>query len=810
MPPRRVRVQVAGTVQGVGFRPFVHRLAAELGLRGFVLNDPSGAVVEAEGDPARLEELIKRIPAEAPPLAVIDALAVEPRAPRDERGFRIAASEAGGQPDAVLAADAATCEECLEELFDPADRRHRYPFVTCTNCGPRFTIARGVPYDRARTTMASFRMCAACRREYEDPLDRRFHAQANACPDCGPHATLVDRAGRPLRSEEADATALAAAHLAAGRIVAVKGLGGYHLACRADDAETVATLRARKHRADRPFALMAPGLAAARSLVDLGASDEDLLTGPRRPIVIAPRRRGAAVAEEVAPGSAELGVMLPYTPLHHLLLADLGAPLVMTSGNLSDEPIAYRDDDALRRLAQIADLLLVHDRPIRIRSDDSVVRSARPRAPNVMIRRSRGYVPEALGLSRESRPLLAVGAELKSVFCLASGRRAFVGQHIGDLTTYETLISFREGIAHFERACGIRPEVVAHDLHPDYLSTAYARERSEAERIGVQHHHAHLAACLAEHGEPGVAVGAIYDGFGLGLDGTAWGGELLFGAVDSFERFAALWPVRLPGGDAAAREPWRMACAWLAASLGEEVPEVPAALQPQVAPDRWERVARLAASGLASPPTSSAGRLFDAVAALCGLRATVTHEGQAAAELEWAADPREGGAYPLPVIREAPSSSPHRPASRGTQTGSTPFHPPEPTCLGPATASAPLPALSTRAASRLPAVLDARETIRALVADLNRGIDVATVAGRFHNGLALGTAEACAAEAARRGTELVVLSGGVFQNALLLERTKGRLERAGLRVLVPERLPPNDGGIAFGQAAVAAAQRSDT
>jgi hydrogenase maturation protein HypF len=769
MADRRVRVRVIGTVQGVGFRPYVHRLASELGLGGFVLNEPAGVLIEAEGPPPLVEELLARLPNEAPPLSEIERFAVEHLALCGERAFRIAASEAGAEPRPLLSPDAATCEECLAELFDSADRRHRYPFINCTNCGPRFTIARRLPYDRAATTMASFEMCAECRREYEDPEDRRFHAQANACPECGPQAVLVDRAGRPIVPEAGqDPVAAAARAVLAGRVVAVKGLGGYHLACRADDRDAVAALRERKHREEKPFALMVPDLLAARRLVELGPLDEALLTGRRRPIVIGPRRAIAAVAEAVAPESPELGVMLPYSPLHHLLLDEAGTPLVMTSGNLSDEPIAHRDEDALRRLAPIADLLLVHDRPIQTRTDDPVVRSTRGAGPPIVIRRSRGYVPEALELPLGSPPLLAVGAELKSTFCLAAGRRAFVGHHIGDLRTYETLVAFREGIAHFERTFGIAPEVVAHDLHPDYLSTSYAQELDCPTRVPVQHHHAHLAACLAEHGEPGPAVGAIYDGTGFGLDGTPWGGELLVGDLGSFQRFARLLPVALPGGDAAVREPWRMACVWLAAALGEESPPLPAALHGQVDADRWEEVASLAAAGLASPPTSSAGRLFDAVASLCGLRARAVYEGQAAMELEWAADRSERAAYPLPLVEGSVSvaTGPDEPAR--------------------------------------PAALDARETIRSMLADLERGTGVSTVAARFHNALAAGTADACAAEAARRAIEVVALSGGVFQNTLLLDRTRTLLEQRGLRVLVPERLPPNDGGIAFGQAAVAA------
>jgi hydrogenase maturation protein HypF len=764
MADRRVRVQVTGTVQGVGFRPFVHRLAHDLGLRGFVLNRPGGALLEAEGEPAGVDELLARLAGEAPPLARIERLAVEPLVPLGEHGFRIVASAPGTRAQAVLSADAATCDECLEELFDSSNRRHRYPFITCTNCGPRFTIARGLPYDRATTTMSHFEMCPQCRREYEDPGDRRFHAQANACPQCGPVARLVDRAGRPVdEGAGQDPVAAAAQALRNGKIVAVKGLGGYQLACRADLPDAVSALRERKHREAKPFAVMAPDLEAARDLVELGSAEEALLAGPRAPIVIAPRRPGAPVAAEVAPRSSELGVMVPYSPLHHLLLGEARTTLVMTSGNLSDEPIAHRDEDALRWLTRIADLLLVHDRPIRTRSDDSVLRSTGDDGrPPLIIRRSRGYVPEALELPCSSPPLLAVGAELKSAFCLAAGERAFVGPHVGDLRTYETLIAFREGISAFERMFGIAPEVVAHDLHPDYLSTAYARERHGVSLVGVQHHHAHLAACLAEHGEPGPVVAAVYDGSGLGTDGTVWGGELLVGGLASSSRFARLYPVPLPGGDAAAREPWRMACTWLAASLEVALPSLPPALEHQVDADRWEGVARLSASGVASPPTSSAGRLFDAAAALCGLRARVSHEGQAATELEWVADRGERGAYPLPLL--------------ASQDG------------------------------QVPAALDARETVRALVDDLGRGREVTTVAARVHNGLAHGTAEALVREADRRGIGLAVLTGGVFQNALLLRRTRSLLEARGLRVLVPERLPPNDGGIAFGQAAAAAAR----
>jgi hydrogenase maturation protein HypF len=742
---RRVRARVDGVVQGVGFRPYVHRLTRELGLGGFVRNDEHGVVLEIEGVPEAVTRFLERLPRDAPPLARIERVVGEEIAPRGETRFAIETSQAAGAGRAQVAPDVATCADCLRELRDPADRRHRYPFVNCTNCGPRFTIVRGVPYDRSRTTMAGFTMCDACRAEYEDPLDRRFHAQPNACPACGPQLRLAGASGDPL--------AVVSAALRDGAIVAVKGLGGFHLACRADDEAAVAALRARKHREDKPFALMAADLEAARALVHLGADSAALLTAPARPIVLAPRRPGAAVAAAVAPGARELGVMLPYSPLHHLLLDDTGTTLVMTSGNVSDEPIAYGDEDALDRLGAIADLFLLHDRPIHTRTDDSVLRVVRGR-PQVL-RRSRGHVPAALDLGVDAPvAVLACGAELKSTFCLARGRRAWVGHHVGDLRNEATLRSFTEGVAHFERLFAVTPQVVAHDLHPDYLSTRYALERDELAPVGVQHHHAHLAACLAEHGETGPAVGAIFDGAGWGLDGTSWGGELLAGDLCGFERVGHLWPAPLPGGDRAAREPWRMACAWLVAA-GDREPALPRSLSGRVDPARWRAVASMARGGLAAPPTTSAGRLFDAVAALCGLRAENRYEGQAAIELEAAAWRDEGGAYELPQVG---------------------------------------------------ADLDARALVRAVCADLGAGAPVGAVAARFHAGVARAVAAWLAWAAGERGIGTAVLSGGVFQNALLLETTAAELARRGLRVLTPEALPPNDGGIAYGQAAVAAAR----
>ena len=764
---RRVRARVEGTVQGVGFRPYVYRLAAELGLGGYILNDERGVLLEVEGPPGAVARFLERLPEEAPPLAAVERVETEEEDPRGESEFAIGASARAGEPEALVSPDSATCPDCIAELLDPGDRRHRYPFINCTNCGPRFTIVGGVPYDRPLTTMAGFEMCPRCRAEYEDPLDRRFHAQPNACPECGPRARLADRDGNEL--ESADPVAAAAAALLDGRIVAIKGIGGYHLACRADDERAVAALRSRKHREDKPFALMAGDVAGAGELVELDERERELLAGRERPIVIARRRPGAAVAPSVAPASPDLGVMLPYSPLHILLLADAGVPLVMTSGNVSNEPIAYRDDDALARLGRIADLFLLHDRPIETRTDDSVLRSlaapARVTAAMgpLMMRRSRGFVPESVAMPVDAPPLLACGAELKNTFCLAKGRRAWVGHHIGDLENYETLTSFREGVEHFQRLFAVEPAAVVHDLHPDYLSTRYALEREGVEHLAVQHHHAHLAACLAEHGELGPAIGAIYDGTGYGPDETIWGGELLAGGLGGYERAGLLWPVRLPGGAAAIRQPWRMACAWLAQAAGEESPAIPAALSGTVEPERWEEVCRLLRSGVASPPTKSMGRLFDAVAAICGVRATVNYEGQAAAELEAAADLGEGRDYPLPLIEAGPD--------RGGAL-----------------------------------LLYARELIAAVSEDAAAGASLPEISARFHNAVAKATARALATEAERRGIGLVVLSGGVFQNRLLLERTWELLAPSGLRVLVPRLLPPNDGGISFGQAAIAAAR----
>ncbi|MEV4527268.1 carbamoyltransferase HypF [Streptosporangium sp. NPDC049304] len=765
----RVRIRVEGIVQGVGFRPHVHVLARRLSLSGWVGNDDRGVFIEAEGEPGDLARFRKGLRDQAPPLAAIHRLTATEIPVRGDRGFRVVASREGNHRFTLVSSDVATCDDCLSELFDPADRRHRHPFVNCTNCGPRFTIIRDVPYDRTATTMAGFAMCGECEREYLDPSDRRFHAQPICCPACGPVLRLLEGGSHvqePLTGHPgerldggADPIVAAARVLRAGGVLAVKGLGGYHLAVDATDEEAIRILRSRKRREERPFAVMVPDLRTARALCELDAEGERLLTGSRRPIVLLPRRPGAAVAEAVAPGDRRLGLMLPYTPVHHLLAAELARPYVLTSGNLSDEPIAYRDGDALARLAGVADAFLTHDRPIHARADDSVLLAVGGGA--MPLRRSRGYAPEPLWLSPPARrAVLACGAELKSTFCLARQEHAFVSHHLGDLENYETLCSFTEGIEHLRRLLGITPALVAHDLHPEYLSTKYALDLEvpgSVDLTGVQHHHAHIASCLADNRECGPVIGVAFDGLGYGTDGTIWGGEFLVADLAGFTRAGRLAPVPMPGGTAAIRQPWRMAAAHLHAAYGDALPEdLPVRVRHG---PRWDEVVAVAESGTNSPLTSSAGRLFDAVAAILGLRDTAGYEGQAAIALEQCADPVEKGAYRARIVDDGQL-------------------------------------LTIRAA----------DLVRAVVEDTRAGAVPALVAARFHNGLAAAAARVCARLCEDTGLGTVALSGGVFQNRLLLDGLVTALRLHGLRVLTHRAVPPNDGGISFGQAAVAAAR----
>jgi hydrogenase maturation protein HypF len=789
----RIAIRVEGIVQGVGFRPFVYSLATSLSLTGLVGNNVDGVFAEVEGDSAAVQKFLLRLEQQAPPLARIERITTSDLNPTGSADFIIAPSEPARAlaRRTLVSADTATCADCLAELADPADRRFGYPFINCTNCGPRFTIVQDVPYDRAQTTMSPFEMCQQCAAEYHDPADRRFHAQPVCCPACGPQLTLVDPAGTQLSGAEAEPgpIAAAAALLRAGQILAVKGLGGYHLAADAASEAAVAALRHRKHREDKPFAVMVPDVAAARLLCEVNEVEAALLSGARRPIVLLQRRDNQAaakaaaradarpaaaragalneaapaaptVAPSVALGNRQLGVMLPYTPLHDLLLRELAGPIVLTSGNVSDEPIAYRDADARERLAGIADAWLAHDRAIHIRTDDSVVRAFRGRES--VLRRSRGYVPEPLPVPVAfGRPVLACGAELKSTFCLGAGEHAFLSHHIGDLENAETLRSFTEGIEHFRRLFDIRPQVVAHDLHPEYLSTKYAASLAETdladvELVGVQHHHAHIASCLADNGERGPVIGVAFDGTGYGPDGTIWGGEFLVADLTDFDRVGHLEPVPMPGGAAAIRQPWRMAATYLAAAY----PAGPPAGLAVMARNRpsWSAVLTMARRGINAPVTSSAGRLFDAVAAVLGVRDAVSYEGQAAIELEQLADVTERGCYGAAVTDGAPLR------------------------------------------------LAGADLIRAAADDLAAGVRRPVIAARFHNGVAAAIEQACVLLRDRHGLSTVALSGGVFQNLLLTERVVGRLSDRDFRVLVHHRVPCNDGGISLGQAVVAAAR----
>jgi len=744
---QRCRVRVRGTVQGVGFRPFVYRRAVGLGLVGWVGNDGEGVLLEAEGPPSAVAALVHAVRSEPPPLALVEAVDVAPVAPTGESGFAIAATTSGAGTDVHIGADVAPCDACLAEMADRGDRRFRYPFINCTDCGPRYSIVRAVPYDRPATTMAGFRLCERCQAEYDDPADRRFHAQPNACPVCGPQLAWA-AAGEHARG--AAALEAAVRRLRSGGIVAVKGVGGYHLACDARDEQVVLTLRRRKRRDHKPFAVMVADLPAAAALCELDAAARTALASPRRPIVLAPRRAGAPVADAVAPDLGELGVMLPSSPLHVLLLAGAGRPLVMTSGNRSSEPMAHEDEEARNRLGPLVDGVLCHDREIHVRTDDSVLRSA-PGGRLQMIRRARGWVPQPLRLPvATSRPVLAVGAQLKSTLTLARGGSLVLSQHLGDLDDWATYVGFTSAVEHLTRLTGITPAAVAHDLHPDYRSTAWAVECG-LPLLAVQHHHAHIAACLVEHGVTSRVLGIAFDGLGLGGDGTLWGGEFLLADLAAFERVGHLAPVPLPGGDAAVREPWRVALSFLHSSVG---PDVAARIGPDL-DDRWPSVLSLVASGR-SPVTSSVGRLFDAVAALLGVRTQVTYEGQAAAELESLA--RETGS------RRAPAYG------FGTEN------------------------------SRL----DPGPMLAALLADRARGVDVEVLAAGFHRGLAESAARLAIQLASTHGVDSVALSGGVFQNVLLTDLLAGHLRRAGLRVLLHQHLPPNDGSISVGQAAVAA------
>lgn len=758
----RCRVLIEGVVQGVGFRPFVYRLAEAHRLSGSVRNGQHGVLIDAEGDRDAIDRFLDQLRSTAPPSARLQRITVTWGAPHhDPEPFRIDTSAGEGDPALFPAPDLAVCAECLAEMADSGDRRYAYPFLNCTQCGPRYTIIRALPYDRERTSMASFATCPACREEYEDPRDRRFHAEPTACPACGPRLALLGSGGRAL--DVADPLHGAATALRAGQIVAVKGLGGYHLTCDATAPGVVSELRRRKARDAKPLAVMVGDLEAARRLCVVSDAEAELLQSAARPIVLLERRSAAseAVADEVAPRLRHLGLMLPYTPLQHLLLERVDRPLVMTSGNRSDEPIAYQDDDALARLGGIADLFLPHDRPIEVRCDDSVARVI-DGAPAVL-RRARGYVPLAISLTHEAaEPILACGGELKSVFGLVRGREVFLSQHLGDLGEERAYRAWTDAIAHLKRLLELAPSVVAHDLHPAYRSTSYARSLDGVHHIPIQHHHAHIASCLADNGVDDRVIGVAWDGTGLGTDGHVWGGEFLLADLDGFERVGSFQEVAMPGGEAAVREPWRMAAVFLQAVYGEAMEKLDLAFMGRLDRSAWRLLSRATERGLNAPPTSSAGRLFDAVASLLGLRDRVDFEAQAAMELEALAAPDADRVYAVDLDE---------------QDGRT--------------------------------IVRTPDVVRGVVEDLLAGVGADRIGSRFHATLAEVIVKTCRRLRDRSGLDRVALSGGVFQNVRLSRLAVEGLGRAGFQVYTHHQVPPNDGGLALGQAAIAARFRED-
>jgi hydrogenase maturation protein HypF len=782
----RRAITVEGTVQGVGFRPFVYALASRLGLAGYVKNQAGRVFIEVEGESTTLDRFLTELEASPPPLSRIETLAWEPRPTARESLFRIDTSDGNAAGSIFISPDVATCDDCLAEMLDPADRRYGYAFLNCTHCGPRLTIIQGAPYDRDRTTMAAFPMCPACRAEYEDPRNRRFHAQPTACAQCGPRLNLLS-ADR-TRIETPDPIASFAEALVAGKIGALRGLGGYHLVCDASNELLVTHLRQRKARDEKPFAVMVADVETAERICEIGSLERSLLLSSRRPIVLLRKRPASEmrIAEAVAPANPYLGVMLPYTPLHHLLLRAVdGSPLVMTSGNRSDEPIAYLDDEAFSRLGSIADLFLSHDRPIHVRCDDSVTRVID--GGESPIRRSRGYAPEPVRLPISCPHLiLAVGGQLKGAFALGRDRQAILSHHMGDLDHWDAYRAFVRDIGLYEDLFAASPRAIVHDLHPDYASTNYARERATRDNlplIAVQHHHAHMASCMAEHQLDEPVIGVSFDGTGFGTDGVIWGGEFLVGDYRRVRRAAHLRYVGMPGADKAIHEPWRMAVAHL-----RDAGCCLDCLESRIDPIALQTVDTMLKRRFNSPLTSSAGRLFDAVASMIGVRDAVSFEGQAAQQLEWLAteEPPEA-AYPFEFATIEGQDD-----RLGTKALDSPPH---------LAAWRPSPCLD---------VIDTRPLIRAVAADIANGIGPAPIARRFHSTIVDMIVTSCDRIRNAAQIDIVVFSGGTFMNALLATESAHRLQEGGFRVYQHRVVPPNDGGLSLGQLAVAAATFAST
>jgi hydrogenase maturation protein HypF len=758
----RRQILVSGIVQGVGFRPYVYRLATGRHLSGTIRNTAAGVTIEIQGPAETVQDFVEHLPAEAPPLARITSVAVHDVPCNGDQEFSIVHSHEGEEVRTLISPDVAICSDCLREMFDPADRRYRYPFINCTNCGPRFTIIRDIPYDRPSTSMAKFPMCPQCLAEYENPLDRRFHAQPNACWKCGPRVELWDKSGK--RIECRDPIAEAASGLDAGLVVAVKGLGGFHLAVDATNAAAVALLRQRKRRVEKPFAVMVPDVRAAEGFCEVDVAARTVLQSIQRPIVLLPTKTPSAIPDQVAPFNRYLGVFLPYTPLHYLLLAEGGfKALVMTSGNLSEEPIAIDNQEAIERLGGLADYFLVHNRDILLRCDDSVVRVAR--GVTRQLRRSRGFVPVPVFLKDEQPAVLAVGGELKNTICLTKGKHAFLSQHVGDLENVESFGFFHEAIEHLQRTLEIRPEIVAYDLHPDYFSTRWAQQQTGVQLVGVQHHHAHIASCMAENHLEGRVIGFALDGTGYGTDGNIWGGEVLLASYENFDRAAHLEYVPLPGGAAAIREPWRMAVSYLAHHFGREFLKLNIPFVQRLDRGKVELLLRMIEHRVNSPLTSSCGRLFDAVAALIGIRQQVNYEAQAAIELEMAIG--TAGTHSA----EEKTGYPIKLAPEGERW-----------------------------------IISTQPLFAALLEDLGREVPAGTISQRFHNGLVDGFVKVATLLRERTGLNRVCLSGGTFHNIYLSQRLEARLSEAQFEVFTQKEVPSGDGGLSLGQAMIAAAK----
>jgi hydrogenase maturation protein HypF len=748
-----IRIEIKGIVQGVGFRPFVYNLARRFSLRGYVLNDTSGVEIEVEGAESDLDYFLDRIKTSPPPLSRIEQIKTTRIPKRNFPQFVIRESEKKKSRTVLVSPDLATCDDCLSELFDPQDRRFGYPFLNCTNCGPRLTIIRDVPYDRDKTTMEKFRMCPLCEKEYRDPENRRFHAQPNACPVCGPRLTLMDNKGKILSIS--DPVAHTIILLTQGNIVAVKGIGGYHLAADATNSEAVHKLRKRKYREDKPFALMAKDIKTIQRFCYLNPLEKKLLQSVSRPILLLRKKASPLIAPEVAPLQKSWGVMLPYTPLHHLLLNKSDLILVMTSANLSDEPIAYQDNDAHQRLNRIADYFLLHDREIFRRCDDSVTRVWNSR--EMILRRGRGYVPLPVKVNKKfQRHILAVGAQLKNTFCLARDDFAFLSTHIGDLENFEVLDFYEKEIERAKRLCSVKPQVVAYDLHPEYLSTKYVQALTGIKKIPVQHHHAHIASCMAENNITQKVIGVAFDGTGYGEDKAVWGGEFLLADLKEFKRAAHLAYIPMPGGDMTIHQPWRMAAVYLYTGFGEDFLNLDLEFVRKLDRNKWYALREMLNRNINLFSTSSIGRLFDAISVLLNWREITHYEGQPAIELETWADEKEKGKYPFEIKEE-----------NGIL------------------------------------ILRPERIVTGVVEDLQSKKSQAKIAAKFHNSIAQMTHEVCWRLRKELGLNSVCLSGGVFQNVFLLDQTYRLLAKSKFQVYTHHQVPPNDGGISLGQAVIA-------